>query len=190
MRRGSGLGEVTTLIDRARAGDGSAFDAIFERLYPDLRRIAHRRLSGNVRDTPIDTTALVNECYLKFLQHDRLNTTDRAHFLAYSATVMRSIIVDAARAARTERRGAGAEHVALDTVLLDSLANPAGEILDVDLALEDLARIDPRLVRVVEMRYFSGMTDDEIAEALDLSARTVRRDWEKARLLLAHALRG
>lgn len=183
------MGEVTTLIASARVGDAAAFDAVFALLYPDLRRIAHHRLTRNVRDGLIDTTVLVNECYLKFLRRDGLETTDRAHFLAYAATVMRSIIVDAARASKTERRGAGAEHLALDTTLIDSIADPAGEILDVDLALGELARLDPRLVRVVELRYFGGMSDDEIAEVLELSARTVRRDWEKARLLLAHALR-
>jgi RNA polymerase sigma factor (TIGR02999 family) len=183
------MGEVTLLIERARDGDRAAFDRIFELLYPELRQIARRRLSRSGRDGLIETTALVNECYLKFVQRDSLTPADRSHFLAYSATVMRSIIVDAARVARTDRRGGDAQQVTLTTDLIEALPNPADEILDVHAALEDLGRIDARLARVVEMRYFGGMEDEEIAEVLGLSTRTVRRDWDKARLLLAHALR-
>ena len=183
------MGDVTQLIERAREGDRAAFDRIFELLYPELRKIAHRRLNRRAKDELIGTTALVNECYVKLIQRERLTPGDRAHFLAYSATVMRSIIVDAARAAGTDRRGGDAQQVTLSTQLLDSVANPGGDILDVHAALDELAHIDPRLARVVEMRYFGGLSDDEIAEVLAVSSRTVRRDWEKARLLLAHALR-
>ena len=183
------MGEVTQLIGRAREGDRAAFDRIFELLYPELRQIARRRLSRGPREGLIETTALVNECYLKFVQRDGLTPNDRAHFLAYSATVMRSIIVDAARVARTDRRGGDAEQVTLDTEAIESLPDPADEILDVHAALQDLGRIDDRLARVVEMRYFGGMEDAEIAEVMGVSKRTVSRDWDKARLLLAHALR-
>jgi RNA polymerase sigma factor (TIGR02999 family) len=102
---------------------------------------------------------------------------------------MRSIIVDAVRAAGRERRGGGAEHVTLDTFIAEGLAQPHEELLDIDRALDELARLEPRLAQVVEMRYFVGLTDAEIAEALGVTDRTVRRDWEKARLLLAHALK-
>jgi len=183
------MGEVTLLIGRARVGDREAFDRIFELLYPELRQIAHRRLARGSRDGLIETTALVNECYLKFLQRETLTPADRSHFLAYSATVMRSIIVDAARVAQTDRRGGDMEQVTLDSELIGTLPAASDEILDVHTALEALARMDERLARVVEMRYFGGMEDAEIAEALGLSARTVRRDWDKARLLLAHALK-
>ena len=183
------MGEVTLLIERARDGSREAFDRIFELLYPELRQIAHRRLARGTRDGAIETTALVNECYLKFIQRETLTPADRSHFLAYSATVMRSIIVDAARAANTERRGGEARQVTLNTDLMESLPNPADEILDVHAALEDLARIDERLARVVEMRYFGGMEEAEMAETLGVSTRTIRLDWDKARLLLAHALK-
>jgi RNA polymerase sigma factor (TIGR02999 family) len=183
------MGEVTQLIERARGGSREAFDRIFELLYPELRQIAHRRLTRGARDGLIETTALVNECYVKFIQRDSLTPADRSHFLAYSATVMRSIIVDAARAAQTDRRGGDAEQVTLDTDLIESIPASANEILDVHAALEDLSRIDARLSQVVEMRYFGGMEDAEIAEALGVSRRTVSRDWDKARLLLAHALK-
>jgi RNA polymerase sigma factor (TIGR02999 family) len=183
------MGDVTQLIARAREGDREAFDGLFELLYPELRRIAHSRLARNLRDTLMDTTALVHECYLKFAQAERLTPGDRIHFLSYAATVMRSIIVDAARAGLAERRGGGAEHVTLNTEVGDALPLPEEEILDVHEALEQLARLDQRLGQVVEMRYFGGMNDTEIAQVLGLTDRTVRRDWEKARLLLANALR-
>lgn len=184
------MGDVTSLIALAREGDRSAFDRLFALLHPELLKIAHARLTRNVRDVLIDTTALVNECYLKLVRSERLQAGARDHFLAYAATVMRSIIVDAARAARTDRRGGGAGHVTLNTEIGDAAANPEDEILDVNEALQELARIDPRLVRVVEMRYFGGMTDAEIGEVIGKTERTVRRDWEKARVLLASALRG
>lgn len=183
------MGDVTLLIARARAGDRGAFDSLFEILYPELRRIAHARLARNVRDAMLDTTSLVHECYLKFAQAERLTPTDRVHFLAYSATVMRSIIVDVARAKQSERRGGDVQHVTLNTGVSEDVAQAEDEIVDVHAALESLGRLDPRLVRVVEMRYFGGMKDEEIAQALGLTDRTVRRDWEKARLLLAHALK-
>jgi RNA polymerase sigma factor (TIGR02999 family) len=184
------MGDITTLLARARDGDRPAFDTLFERLYPELRRVAHARLAGHQRGTGMETTVLLHECYLRFLKAGNLAPGDRGHFIAYASHVMRSIIVDAVRAASRERRGGGAEHVTLDTAIADALAQPQEELLDVDRALDDLAGLEPRLAQVVEMRYFAGLSDAEIAEALGLSDRTVRRDWEKARLLLAHALRG
>ena len=185
------MGDITRLIEQAREGDRAAFDALFEALYPELRRIAHARLAGNVRSTLMQTTMLLHECYLKFLQAQRLRPEDRAHFVAYAARVMRSIIVDAVRAAQRERRGGGAQHLPIDTVLEAALAQPEEEeILDIDRAMEELARLEPRLAQVVEMRFFGGLTEVAIAQALGVTERTVRRDWEKARLLLAHALHG
>ncbi len=183
------MGDITALIARANSGERPAVDAIFEKLYPELRRIAHARLTRHVRNTLLDTTMLVHECYLKFVQAERLNPSDRAHFIAYAATAMRSIIVDFARARSTERRGGDAAHLTLNTQIADSLPAGEDEILGVDEALRDIARLDPRLAQVVEMRYFGGLNDLEIATALGVTDRTVRRDWEKARLLLAAALR-
>ncbi len=183
------MGDITQLIVRARAGERGAFDELFETLYPDLRRIAHVRLSRHVRDTLMDTTVLVHECYMKFVGAQRLSVTDRVHFLSYAASAMRSIIVDMARAARAERRGGDAPHVTLNTEHADNVAAGEDQIVDIDEALKELAKLDERLVRVVEMRYFAGMTDAEIGAALGVTDRTVRRDWEKARLLLAHALK-
>ncbi len=183
------MGEITTLLGRAREGDKPALDALFQRLYPELRQLAHARLGRHQRGTGMETTVLLHECYLRFLQAGSLKPADRAHFIAYAAHVMRSIVIDAVRAAQRERRGGGAEHVTLDTAIADALAQPHEELLDIDRALDELARLEPRLAQVVEMRYFAGMTDAEVADALGVTDRTVRRDWEKARLLLAHALK-
>jgi RNA polymerase sigma factor (TIGR02999 family) len=188
--RRSVVGDITVLLQRAQGGDRAAFDALYEALYPDLRRIAHARLSRHQRNTLLDTTALVNECYVKFVNSERLQPGERAHFLAYSARVMRSIIVDFARAKAAERRGGDAAHVTLNTELVDGTPAGEDEILAVHEALADIARLDQRLAQVVEMRYFGGLTDTEIGAALGITDRTVRRDWDKARLLLAAALRG
>lgn len=183
------MGDITDLIQRVQGGDRGALDQLFQALYPELRRIAHARLTRNVRDTLLDTTALVHECYVKFSQAARLGPTDRVHFLAYSASAMRSIIVDFARAKSAERRGGDAQHITLDTSLAEGLPAGEDEILQVHEALDELAKLDARLAQVVEMRYFGGLTDADIGAALGVTDRTVRRDWEKARLLLAAALK-
>jgi len=181
------MGDITNLIARVRAGDRSALDSLFETVYPELRRIAHTRLRRGFPDPDLGTTALVNECYLKLRDAQRLDSSDREHFFAYSATAMRSIVVDIARAKATQRRGANAEHVTLDDKVPDQAAED--EILRVHEALEEIGQLEPRLVRLIEMRYFVGMSDAEIAAALEITERTVRRDWQKARILLAAALR-
>lgn len=182
------MADITNLIARARAGDRSALDSLFEAVYPDLRRIAHTRLRRGFPDPDLGTTALVNECYLKLRDAQRLDASDREHFFAYSASAMRSIVVDIARAKATERRGGNAVHVTLNDEVAGNLAAEE-EILRVHEALEEIGQFDARLVRLVEMRYFAGMSDPEIAAALDITDRTVRRDWQKARVLLAAALK-
>jgi RNA polymerase sigma factor (TIGR02999 family) len=181
-------GSLTDLIRLARDGDAAALHRIFDLTYPDLRRLARMRLTQNARGVLLDTTALVHESYLRFVNAGELNVNDRHHFMRYAANVMRSVIVDFVRERLAERRGGGAEHVTLDTYIGDTGAAGEGEILRVHEALEELAQYDERMTRVVEMRYFAGMTEPEIAEALGVTDRTVRRDWEKARLLLAKAL--
>ena len=120
---------------------------------------------------------------------DWLVPEDRFRYLAYASRAMRSVIVDLARARATERRGLRAQHVTLDTEVSESVPTSENEILRVHEALEELVSVDERLVRVVEMRYFAGLTEKEIAEVLGVTERTVRRDWEKARMLLAAALK-
>jgi RNA polymerase sigma factor (TIGR02999 family) len=178
---------VTQLIRRSRAGDADACDALFAATYADLCRVARARLRASRRDTSLDTRALVHESYLRFAGAGQLTLEDRVHFLRWASRVMRSVIVDVARRRKAERRGGGAAHLSLDA---DPRAPGVGadDILRVHQALDRLAALDNRMARVVEMRYFAGFNEAEIALALSVTTRTVRRDWEKARLLLREAL--
>jgi len=162
--------------------------ALFPALYNELRRLARSRLSGGGRHTLLDTSALVHEAFLRMQRDGGVNVNDREHFMAYAATTMRSIIIDFVRRRSAERRGGDAEHVTLDTRAAAVLGGSDDEILAVHEALQILAQVDQRLVRVVEMRYFAGLTDAEIGAALGVTDRTVRRDWDRARLLLAEML--
>ena len=181
------MGDITQLLGRINAGDGGARDELFEALYPELRRLAHSRLARG-RQTLMETGALVNECYVRFVNAGRVELREREHFLAYAAQAMRSIIVDYARERTAEKRGGNAEHTELRTELDAGLPEGADQIVRVHDALLELESRDARLARVVEMRYFGGLSEAEIAQALGVTERTVRRDWEKARLLLADAL--
>ncbi len=165
--------------------------ASWEAAYPELKKIARARLHAAQHGAPgLSTTALVHESFLRLAGRvDALQFDSRGHFYAYAARVMRSVIVDLVREQAADRRGGGAAHVTLDTVVADGLAGPDdAEALRVDEALTALATVEPRLAQVVEMRYFAGMSDDEIARVLGLTDRTVRRDWDKARLLLRSML--
>ena len=180
--------DVTGLIQRAAEGDAEAADRLFAVTYDDLFRLARRRLAGGGRNTVLDTASLVHESYLRFANAGSLRIVDRHHFLGWAGRVMRSVIVDLARRRSAVRRGGPHARVALTTGIADGRSGSADEILGVHEALEGLARLDPRLARVVELRYFGGLTDAEIAEVLQVTDRTVRRDWDKARLLLREAL--
>ena len=162
---------------------------MFAVLYPELRALAHSRLRIDAGVPHLDTTSLVHESYLRCVKAGQLDVEDRAHFLAYAAKVMRSIIVDFARQRRAERHGGGAAPITLNTDLAESVHASENEIIRIDDALKDLARVDERLVRVVEMRFFAGLSEEEIASVLGVNERTIRRDWDKARLLLQAALR-
>jgi RNA polymerase sigma factor (TIGR02999 family) len=180
--------QLTELLILARGGDQDAASAAFSLLYEELRRLARSKLRQHKSMTLLDTTSLLHESYLRLVGAQALPVSDRHHFFTYAARVMRSVIVDFARARLAERRGGGAEQVVLDTGIAGDVAAPENDVLRVHEALEVLAKADARLAQVVELRYFGGMTEPEIAEALDISERTVRRDWEKARLLLFAAL--
>jgi RNA polymerase sigma factor (TIGR02999 family) len=162
--------------------------ALFPLLYNELRRLARSRLAAGGRHTLLDTASLVHEAYLRMQRDGGVALNDREHFLAYAATTMRSVVIDFVRRRNADRRGGGIEHVTLDTKAAEQLGASDDEILAVHEALETLAKVDARLVSVVEMRYFAGLTDAEIGAALGLSDRTVRRDWDRARLLLAEML--
>jgi RNA polymerase sigma factor (TIGR02999 family) len=185
-------GKLTDLIHRARQGDSGAADALLEATYRELRRLARARLRAGGRNLFLDTTSLVSEWYLRFAEAKGAQFQDRAHFMRYASRVMRSVIVDFARRRLADRRGGRAPHRSLTLQVGDAGAGgPWGEveIVRVHDALEALAKLDERMAQVVEMRYFGGMTEPEMAQALGVAERTVRRDWERARLWLAEALR-
>jgi RNA polymerase sigma factor (TIGR02999 family) len=179
---------LTDLIHRAQHGDRHALKSVFDVTYDELRRLARARLSKGGRGTLLDTSALVHESYLRFANAGQLRIEDRQHFLRYTSHVMRSVVVDLVREKLAERRGGGAAHVTLDTGVGHGKPAAEAEILRVHEALEELAALSERMAQVVEMRYFAGLTEAEIADALGVTERTVRRDWEKARLVLAERL--
>ena len=183
------MAELALLLEGARQGDRQAIDQLFEQLHAEFRQIAHARLRKSAPLTLVETTVLVNESYLRLVRAGKLDINDRAHFLAYAARVMRSIIVDLVRERMADRRGGGRAEVTLDTAVAESVPSAGAEIVAVSNALEALAKVDPQLAEVVELRYFAGLTENEIAAASGQSERTVRRLWEKARVLLAALLR-
>jgi RNA polymerase sigma factor (TIGR02999 family) len=180
-------GEVTQLLQVAAGGDRAAIGRIYAILYTELKALAHRRVRHEAAGAVLDTTALVHESYLRLVNADNLSLENRRHFMAYAAHVMRSVVVDLVRQARAQRRGGDQLRVTLNTNLADSLESSVSEIELLDEMLGELAEIDPRLVAVVEMRYFAALEVAQIAENLDISARTVQRDLEKVRLLLMDA---
>ena len=177
---------VTELLAELRSGRREAFDQILPLVYHELRRVARRELAVRPNDS-LSTTALVHEMYLKFARAERTDWRNRAHFLSVASVAMRHILVDHARRRAAEKRGGPHRHVTLDESLAPA-DDHAESLLELHEALEHLARIDQRLARVVECRFFGGMTEQETAEALHIGVRTVRRDWIKARGLLYHAL--
>src|SRR5262245_36124192 len=182
-------GDRTRKIGDAALHQPDGVNELFTAAYQDLRKLARLRLRGGGRNTILDTTSLVHESYLRLARAGQLRVEDRTHFLRYACRAMRSVIVDLVRQRRSERRGGAAEHVTLTTRA--GTGRHAGErqILRVHEALGELGRHDTRMAQVVEMRYFGGLTEAEIAATLDVTDRTVRRDWEKARLWLADALK-
>ena len=184
------IGQLTTLLQRAGKGDSDAADAVFAASYPVLRRLAHARLRGHVRSPTIDTSLVVHEAYLRFVQAGDLMLEDEVHFRRRASKVMRSVIVDLARKRRAARRGGDVADVTLSTDLALP-RNDRGEhlVLRVHDALTAFAEVDARAAHVVEMRFFAGMTEPEAAVALGVTERTVRRDWARARVMLAEMLR-
>jgi RNA polymerase sigma factor (TIGR02999 family) len=160
-------------------------DELFASCYDDLRRLAHARLRRSSNLSGLDTTGLVHESYLSasnFVLEDRLS------FLSYASRVMHSIVVDLIRQKLALKNGGNVTEITLNTNVVESVCVPENEVLRINEALEELATIDERLALVVEMRYFGGLSEHEIAEALGLSTRTVERDWEKAKLFLQNTL--
>ena len=181
------MSSITQLLDQARAGDARAQQDLFACLYGELERLASAHLARNAPMTLIDAPALIREVYLRMGQQGALPGSGRRTFLAYASRAMRSVIVDYLRARSAERRGGGERPITLNTAVENqSFTDP--QIDSLDDALKSLERIDERAHRVVEMRYFAGMEIEEIAEFLDISPATVKRDWQKARAYLMHEL--
>ncbi len=177
---------ISALLADLRAGRREAFDQMLPLVYHELRRTARRELAVRPSDT-LSTTALVHELYLKFARAQHADWHDRAHFLGVAAVAMRHILVDRARRRFAEKRGGAHRVVTLDDALVAS-DDQAELLLELHDALEQLAALDERLARVVECRFFGGMTEQETAVAVGVTERTVRRDWVKARGLLHQAL--
>lgn len=175
--------EVTRLLTAWGQGDRLALEKLTQIVYEELRRLAHRYMSGQRPDHTLQTTALVNEAYLRLAGQVQPNFANRSHFLAVAAKAMRQILVDHAKATLRHKRGAGVKAVELDEAAVVSPEHPR-EILDLNEALEKLAVLDARKANVVELSYFGGLKQEEIAEALNISVVTVRRDWTFSRAWL------
>ncbi len=187
-------GEITRLLAAARQSDAGAMDRLMALVYDELRAIAHRQLRRRRPGQTLDTTALVHEAYLKLVGPGGGDWQERHHFFSVAAIAIRHILVDAARRRTARKRGGEAVRITFDELApahqdLD-LGADAVEILALDEALTSLAALNERLSRLVELRFFAGLTEEETAEVMGTSERTVRRDWRKARAFLFHALNG
>jgi RNA polymerase sigma factor (TIGR02999 family) len=175
---------IGQLIAQARAGTPEAVDRLFKATYQELRGLAHQRLRRYAGITVLDTTVLVHECYLRLASLEGLPNDDRAFFLRYAAKAMRSIVIDLLRTRAADRHGGGVPHITLNPGIEGQLAATAADVLRINDALDALGSVDARLMQVVEMKYFAGLTFRDIAASLGITERTVRRDWQKARVLL------
>ena len=191
----SGTADITLLLRAWRAGDRSALDRLTPHLYGELRRLACTFMQRERPDHTLQATALVNEAYLRLVDIRAIDWQDRAHFMAVAAQTMRRVLVDAARARAAEKRGGGMERAdqRASGVDLDGMPAPgtdrAFEVCALDEALDALARIDPRRAKVIELRFFGGLTVEETAEILQISPQSVMRDWKLARAWLTRELR-
>jgi len=180
--------EITRLLKAWGSGDGSALARLAERVYPELRLMARRHLRDERQANTLQTTALVHEVYLRLVDVTKVEWEQRAQFFAMAAQMMRRILVDAARARGADKRGGGAQKVDFEETALLSSARDRS-ILNLDDALTAFSQVAPRQAKVVELRYFGGLTEEEIVAALNISLRTVRRDWDLAKAWLSRELR-
>ncbi len=181
--------EVTELLLAWGRGDASALERLMPLVYDELRRLAHRYMGGERENHVLQTTALVNEAYLRLIDSSRVQWQNRAHFFAVSSQLMRRVLVDIARARDREKRGGGRIQVSLDESVVGADERRA-DLIALDDALTALSATDERASRVVEMRFFGGLENDEVAEALGLSVETVKRDWRWARAWLLKEMGG
>ena len=184
------LPPITVLLRLAAGGDRDALDRIYAALYPELKRVAQARLRRQGRGDDMGTTTLLHESFLRLVGAAELRLVDRRHFFAYAARTMRNIIIDSARESLAQRRGGGAVHETLggDAALQVADTSQSEELVRVSEALVELETVDRELAELVDMRYFGGYTESEIAELQGITERTVRRRWDKARAWLYLAL--
>ena len=181
--------DITELLVAWGKGDQSALDGLVPLVDAGLRQIARSYLKRERPDPDLQTTAIINEVYLRLIDATTVTCHDRSHFFAVCAQIMRRILVDHARARRTEKRGGGAPHVSLDeTCIVDEQRSM--DVIAIDQALTSLSRIDPRKGRVVELRFFGGLSVQETAHVLDISQESVQRDWRLAKVWLLRELGG
>lgn len=182
-------GKITELLHELREGRSAAFDDLIPLVYEQLRRIAGRRLRKEHGAHTLQTTELVHEAYERLAAHHEVNWDDRSHFFAVAARAMRQVLVEHARRKNAQKRGGSAPHVSIDESTPAVAPSPIS-VLALDDALERLEMLDARQAKVVEGRFFAGMTIQQTAQMLDVSASTVKRDWQTARAWLARELRG
>jgi len=180
--------DITLLLTAWRGGDAAAFDRLVAALYDELRRIARRCMAGERAGHSLQPTALVNEAYLRLIDAQRVNWQNRNHFLAVAARQMRRVLVDIARAKGYQKRGGSAIQVTFDETL-PVVQERGRDLVALDDALEALTKMDERKARVVEMRFFGGLSVEQSAHALEISVETVMRDWKFARAWLLRELR-
>lgn len=184
--------DITDLLQAYGQGDSGAFDRLFPAVYDELRRIAHRHMQRERSGHTLTTTALVHECYLNLADQTRTSWQNRAHFFAVASTAMRHLLIDYARRRTAQKRGGDRNRISLDEAMPNTLSvnqTDAAELISLDDALTALAQEHARMTRVVECRFFGEMTVKETASALDVSTRTVERDWTRAKAHLAQMLR-
>ena len=178
---------ITEILQNWSEGDRASLDALIPLVYQELRRLAHRALNKNIGDGNFQTTALVNEAYLRLIDVKRIDWQNRVHFFAVSANLMRNILVDFARSRLSQKRGGEKTHVELDEAFNFS-PNKSDDLVALDECLTELAKLSERQSHVVELKFFGGLTEDEISEVLKISPATVRRDWQVARAWLYREL--
>jgi RNA polymerase sigma factor (TIGR02999 family) len=181
--------EITQLLINWRHGDKAALDQLMPLVYEELRRLARGFMGRERSDHTLQTSALINEAYLRLVDQDGTNWQNRAHFFAVAAQIMRHILIDHARSYGYEKRGAGAKRVGLDEAIVLS-EERARELVALDEALTSLATVDPRKSRIIELRFFGGLNIDETAEVMELSPTTVQREWRAAQAWLRRFIKG
>ena len=179
--------EITQLLLAWNGGDEQALARLMPLVQEELHRLAHRYMAGERPDHPLQTTALINEAYLRLIDSSRVRWQNRSHFFAVSAQLMRRILVDVARARHKQKRGGDAVHVSLDEAMIVT-REPGPDVIALDEALKTLATLDPRKSKVIELRFFGGLSVEETAEVLGVSPVTVMRDWGLAKTWLLREL--